>query len=389
VANNIIDQALLVRGYGLALRALERRLNFLQFVMRMDNDIMLPMKSVVIPIPSRFNDAEDVTPSSAPVTGEAMLPTSATITLDRWKHKAFAVSDDEQNSLANGVLGAANQAAINSLGRTVVKDVLGAAYRAAYQAVGTPGTVPFATSLDVAGLARRRLNRAGADLMDRFMLLDSDADGAAAILPALNEMQRRGPDAIDTMRTGEIMNTVAGFQFAYNGYLEEAARHGNGTAAPGLYVINGANQAIGNTTIVVQTGALAPTIGTLFTIAGDSQEYVIAGVSTTTNWVIQPPLRVSPAASAVIVIRGAASATGFTFNSLAFGREAIAFASRPDNAVLTPDTMMMEIPDMNSGIVLNLEVSRQNKQTMFDYSIRYGFAIPRPELLVRVFGATE
>jgi hypothetical protein len=51
--------------------------------------------------------------------------------------------------------------------------------------------------------------------------------------------------------------------------------------------------------------------------------------------------------------------------------------------------MMMEVPNPNSGLVLNLEVSRQNKQTLFDYSIRYGFTVCRPELLVRVLGATE
>ena len=385
---NIISDELFVRSYSMALTALETRLSFLNYLLRKDDDIMNPMNSVVIPIPSRFNDAEDVVPTSAPAQGEAMQPTSATITINRWKKKGFAVTDAEADSIANGILGSQNQAAINALARTVVKDVLGGAYKKAYQAVGVPGQIPFQTGMAVAGQARKKLNRAGADAMDRFMLLDSDADGEAAILPAFNEMQSAGADALYTMRSGEV-GMKAGFLFAYNGYLEEAAKHTNGTAAPGAYIVNGAGQAIGGTSLVVSTGVGAPNEGTLFTIAGDPQEYVCNAGCTTTLWQISPPLRVSPVNSAVVTVRGAASASGFTYQSLAFGREAIAFASRPDSAVITPNTMIMQVPDRNSGIVLALEVTRQNMQTMFQYSIRYGFAVCRPELLVRVFGATE
>ena len=385
---NIISDDLLVRSYSMALTALESRLSFINYLLRKDDDINIAHNSVVIPIPSRFGDAEDVIPTSAPAQGETMQPTSATITINRWKKKGFAVSDAEADSIANGILGSQNQAAINALARTVVKDVLGGAYKKAYQAVGVPGQIPFQTGMAVAGQARKKLNRAGADSMDRFMLLDSDADGEAAILPAFNEMQSAGADALYTMRTGEV-GVKAGFTFAYNGYLEQAAKHTNGTAAPGLYLVNGAGQAVGSTSLVVGTGAGAPNEGTLFTLAGDPQEYVCNAGCTTTLWSISPALAVSPVNGAVVTVRGAASATGFTYQSLAFGREAIAFASRPDSAVITPGTMLMQVPDRNSGLVLALEVTRQNMQTMFQYSLRYGYSVCRPELLVRVFGATE
>lgn len=385
---NIIDDQLLVRGYELALRSLERNLAFLQWTLRLDAGIYSPEKSVVIPIPSRFADAEDVVPSSAPAQGDAMQPSFATVTINKWKRKGFTWTDEEQNSVANGVLGAQSQAAINALARTVVKDVLGTAYKKAYQAVGVPGQIPFTNDLGVVGEARKKLNRQGADIMDRYMLLDSDADGNASILPAFTEFNSSGPDAIDTMRTGNVQ-VKGGFRFGYNGYLEEAAKHTNGTAAPGSYLVNGANQAIGSTSLIVDTGSGAPNEGTLFTIAGDPQEYVCGAGCTTTLWTISPSLKAVPANDAVITIRGAASASGFVYQSMAFGREAIAFASRPDNAVITQDTMLMQVPNPNSGLVLALEVSRQNKQTLFDYSIRYGFTVCRPELLVRVFGATE
>lgn len=384
---NIIDDQLLVRGYELSLRSLERNLAFLQWTLRLDQNIYSPEKSVTIPIPSRFADAEDVTPSAAPAQGDNMQPQFAVVTINRWKRKGFAWTDEEQNSIANGVLGAQSQAAINALARTVVKDVLGTAYKRAYQAVGVPGTIPFTNDLTVVGDARKRLNRAGADIMDRYMLLDSDADANASVLPAFTEFNSAGMDAVDTARTGNVQ-VKGGFRFGYNGYLEEACLHTNNTAAPGAYLINGANQAIGSTTLVVDTGSGAPNEGTLFTIAGDPQEYVCGAGCTTTSWTISPALRVVPVDNAVITIRGASSATGSYYQSLAFGREAIAFASRPDNAVITPETNIIQVPNPNSGLVLALEVSRQNKQTLFDFSIRYGFTVVRPELLVRVFGAT-
>lgn len=386
---NIIDEQLLVRGYGYALRSLERNLAFLQWTLRLDDGIFSPQKSVTIPIPSRFSDAEDVVPSAAPAQGDPMQPGFATVTINKWKSKRFTWTDEEQNSVASGALGAQSQAAINALARTVVKDVLGTAYKAAYQAVGIPGQIPFTNDLQVVGDARKRLNRAGADIMDRYFLLDADADGNASILPAFTEFNSAGMDAIDTARTGNVQ-LRGGFRIGYNGYLEEAGRHVSNTAAPGAYIVNGANQAIGSTSLIVSTGAGIPSEGTLFTIAGDSQEYVIRGTSSTAVlFQISPPLRVVPANSAAITIRGTASATGAYYQSLAFGREAIAFASRPDNAVLTAGSQMIEVPNPNSGLVLNLEVSRQNKQTLFDYSIRYGYTVVRPELLVRVFGASE
>ena len=385
--SNVIDDQLLVRGYGLALRSLERSLAFLQWVMRLDGNIGVPEKSVTIPIPSRFADAEDVTPSSAPAQGDPMQPQFAVVNINRWKRKGFTWTDEEQSSIANGVLGAQSQAAINALARTVVKDVIGTTYKRAYQAVGVPGQIPFTNDLSVVGDSRKKLNRAGADIMDRYMLLDSDADANASILPAFTEFNSSGMDAVDTMRTGNVQ-VKGGFRFGYNGYLEEAALHTNGTAAPGAYLVDGANQAIGTATLIVDTGAGAPTEGTLFQIAGDSQEYVCGAGCTTTLWTISPSLRAVPANNAVITIRGAASATASVYQSLAFGREAIAFASRPDDGVVTPETRIIQIPNPNSGLVLALEISRQNKQTLFDFSIRYGFTVCRPELLVRVFGAT-
>jgi hypothetical protein len=383
---NIIDDQLLVRGYELALRSLERSLAFLQWTLRLDQNIGNPEKSVTIPIPSRFADAEDVVPSAAPALGDTMQPQFATVSINRWKRKGFAWTDEEQNSIAAGTLGAQSQAAINALARTVVKDVLGTAYKRAYQAVGIPGQIPFSNDLTIIGDARKKLNRAGADIMDRYMLLDSDADGNASILPAFTEFNSAGMDAVDTMRTGNVQ-VKGGFRFGYNGYLEEACLHTNNTAAPGAYLVNGVN-AVGATSLVVDTGTGAPTEGTLFTIAGDAQEYVIGAGATTTLWPISPSLRVATVDNLVITIRGAASASGSVYQSLAFGREAIAFASRPDNAVVTPEANIIQVPNPNSGLVLALEVSRQNKQTLFDFSIRYGFTVVRPELLVRVFGAT-
>lgn len=392
---NVISPDLFVRTYAGALAYLRKQMPFLQFCLRMDDMIHVPAMPnavITIPIPSRMGDAEDVVPGPAPYQGEPILPTNVDVRINQWVRKGFYLTDSEMNSIANGVMGGQQQAALDSVASTIVKRVLAASYKKAYSFAGTPGTVPFASNYSVAAQARKLMNRAGVPPEQRYIFLDADADANAIQLPQYTEFQKAGPDAIQTLMMGEI-GMKAGFRWFSNMYLELAARHVNGTAAPGAYVVNGAGQAatpLADTGVLaVTTGTGAPNEGTLFTIAGDTQQYVCNAGCTTTTWNISPGLQKSPAASAVITIIGPALATDGYLQSLAMHRDAIAFASRGDGSVLTEQMskQIMEIPDPMSGIVLCMELTRQNKQTMIEFSVQFGHAVARRECLVRLPGA--
>ena len=392
---NFIDDNLLVKSYSMGLQHLRKSMPFLQYVLRKDDEInqgVAPNAEVVIPIPSRMTDAEEVVPSANPYQGEDVTPGFARVRINQWDRKGFAVTDSEMNAVASGWLGPQQTACLDALAATITKKVLRASARAAFNTTGTAGTVPFATGFQAAANARRLLNRIGASQMNRFMLLDADADANAIQLPAFVEFQKAGPEALATLKFGELGMKV-GFMWANNMYLEDAAFQVNGTVAPGAYLVNGVQAAnpISNTgTLIVDTGVGAPTEGTAFTIAGDAQGYVCLAGCTTTLWNISPALKKPTVDNAVITIIGAPLATGGVYQSLAFQQEAIAFASRSDVNMIPAAhaNQIIEIPDPMSGLVLQLEVTRQDKRTMIQYSCRYGWAIPRPELIVRILGGT-
>ena len=74
------------------------------------------------------------------------------------------------------------------------------------------------------------------------------------------------------------------------------------TAIPGSYLVNGA-QAIGVATLVVDTGSVAPRAGTTFTIGADQTVYTIGSGATTTSFPISPALVVAAPDNAVISLQ--------------------------------------------------------------------------------------
>lgn len=74
------------------------------------------------------------------------------------------------------------------------------------------------------------------------------------------------------------------------------------TAIPGSYLVNGL-QAIGVSTLVVDTGSVAPQAGTTMTIGSDQTVYTIGSGATTTSFPITPSLVVAAADNAVISLQ--------------------------------------------------------------------------------------
>jgi len=91
--------------------------------------------------------------------------------------------------------------------------------------------------------------------------------------------------AVDTGSVAPVLGTI--FTIA------------DATAIPGSYLVNGL-QAIGVTTLVVDAGAVAPQAGTTFTIGADQTVYTVGSGATTTSWAISPALVVAAADNAVI-----------------------------------------------------------------------------------------
>ncbi|MGC6453389.1 MAG: hypothetical protein ACON31_05735 [Candidatus Puniceispirillaceae bacterium] len=74
---------------------------------------------------------------------------------------------------------------------------------------------------------------------------------------------------------------------------------------------------------------------------------------------------------------------------VAMHRDAVALAMRPLSAAGLEggaNGQTMSVSDPETGLSLRLEVTRQYKQTMWEFDILWGVKLVRPELVVAIHG---
>ena len=386
---NTINSLLVDRIYAMGLKALRRQTALLRYVTTYEKEVMdnsFRGDTVVVPIPSQRSDSDvtDVVPSNTPPVPSDITPRYATVTLSNWKKVNFALTDFEISKLSAGTMSDEFSGAIDVLAGNIIRSVM-ANYTGIYQYAGTAGTTPFASSTASAASARKLLNISGAPMENRAVILNFDADANAIGLSLFQQYLQKGDT--ETLREGTIKRAL-GFDWAVDGYLPTftGGTLSNGTSKAAL--INGA-ATVGVSTINIDSGTLTGTllVGDLFTVAGDSQQYVVTGNKTASSNAISalafaPPAKVAWADNAVITFVASHDVAG-----LALHRQAIAFASKPlDDVTIQGGSEIRQIPDPVSGLTLCLEITRQYKQTVAEFSCLWGSTLARPECAVRILG---
>lgn len=320
----------------------------------------------------------------APPASNELNPELRQLVLDHWYEVPFVLSDTELNQVSADFVPRQLEEAVKALGNEIDKSVL-SLYRQVYQYVGTAGTTPFGTGTEVAQEAARVLTTALADKQGRHMVLDEFAYANALGLPVLQKVNESGSS--ESLREGRITR-VLGFDWHEN---QNVLRHATtASTAAGAYVM-AANAAADATTIVIDNGSgSAPAqplvVGDVFTFANHSQQYVVRSYTAATNSAtvtISPKLAVAvPDNTNLNVVSH--SSGGYTV-SLAFHRDAFAFASRPLADIPDPN-QFSSITDPITGITMRLEMVRQHKRTYFSLDCLWGVTVLRPELAVRIHG---
>ena len=386
---NTINSLLVDRIYAMGLKALRRQTALLRYVTTYEKEVMdnsFRGDTVVVPIPSQRSDSDvtDVVPSNTPPAPSDITPRYASVTLSNWKKVNFALTDFEVSKLSAGTMSDEFSGAIDVLAGNIIRSVM-ANYTGIYQYAGTAGTTPFASSTASAASARKLLNISGAPMENRAMILNFDADANAIGLALFQQYLQKGDS--ETLKEGTIKRAL-GFDWAVDGYLPTftGGTLSNGTSKAAL--INGA-ATVGVSTINIDSGTLTGTlvVGDLFTVAGDTQQYVVTGNKTASSNAISalafsPPAKVAWADNAVITFVASHDVAG-----LALHRQALAFASKPlDDVTLEGGSQIRQIPDPVSGLTLCLEITRQYKQTVAEFSCLWGSTLARPECAVRILG---
>lgn len=338
-------------------------------------------ETIDIPV-SRPQTVTDVTPSPTHSSAASNTPTMVQVPLDQWKHTDFYLTDKElvQIDKNRHFLPMQMAEAIKALANTM--DVyIHNRYTGIYGYVGTAGVSPFSTIV-TATEARRVLNEQLCPIGNRNGVLDPTAEAAALGLTAFADVSQssdRGPKI-----EGEI-----GRKLGFDWFMSQnVVTHTKGTAAS---VVIGSTTAAGVSTLglLCQTTASIGTLalGDVFTIAGDSQTYVVQALASlgvaNGNVSINPPLQAIASANAVVTIKGS-----HTVN-LAFHPQAFAFGTRPlleETADLDGGNRMVSATDPITGLSLRLEIIRQNKQNAWDLDVLYGGKLVRAEFATRIAG---
>lgn len=331
--------------------------------------------TIDVPIPSAISAAAVAASNTAPSTAD-ISPTKVQIPLDKWYEAPFYMTDKDINDAMNGIVPMQVSEAVKALGEQVNSDVL-ALYKGVYGAVGTAGTTPFASNYSAATAARKKLNEQLAPLSPRAILIDPDAEENAINLSTF-------ADAGFTTDAGVIMDGVIGRKLGFNWFMDQQVpTHTAGTASGTL--VNSASVAIGDTTVATDTGTGTILEGDIFTVAGDSQQYVctadVADVSSG-SLAFSPAAKVAWADNAAITVE-----TTDSVANMAFHRDAFALATRP---LAAPGdglgNIIQSAVDPVSGLSLRLEISREHKRTRWSFDILYGVKTVRPELATRIYG---
>lgn len=193
------------------------------------------------------------------------------------------------------------------------------------------------------------------------------------------------------------MGRTAGFDFMENTMWPSHSRSGANAA----YLTNGVAQT--GSTLVVDTGATAPSAGDVITIAGVFkvhpetkvstgilQQFVIGSGATTTSWPISPAIvatgatqNVSNAAadnSAITVLGTASTAVG---TSLLYQKDAFTFATADLVMPRGVDFAAREVVDgISMRIVRQYDITNDKFPCRLD--ILYGYKTIRPQLAVRL-----
>jgi hypothetical protein len=334
-----------------------------------------------VPIPSAIA-VREITAGVTQATNVDSNPTVALVTLDQWYESAFHLSDNDFVSESGDFRPMQASEAIKSLVNQIDKDII-ANHVGLYGAAGTAGTTPFATVITPAIQARTKLNEQLAPMDDRRVVLDPAAEGNALGVSNILQYDQRGDQ-------GGIIRGSIGHKLGMDFYMSQnITQYSVGTAwATGWTVATG-GATLGNSTITMINSTATGTvnIGDIFTLAGDSQQYVITAVNSTVTATTNELFTFYPALATTYSSGDAATVVGTDYvPNLVFHRDCFAFASRPLMEIQGLGSAMLSAVDPVSGVALRLELSRQFKQTTFSYDALWGSNVIRRELGAKIFG---
>lgn len=324
-------------------------------------------------------DLEDITAGAVPADSGDQTIGYADVQITKSKAYPIRWTGEEQLSVSqygqyNTILAQQFEQAFRTIANAVEADLAAMAKTRASRAYGTAGTTPFATAGDLTDLAEinRILDDNGAPATGRVMVLNSASraklEGKHSELFKVNE----SGDAGALLRQRQ-MRQLQGFTMGYSAGL---VQHVKG-AASGQLINNASNEAIGQTTLTLDTITVNTTgikAGDIITHASDSaNKYVVnTGLTATSGDIVigNPGLRIAAADNDAISIGNSYTPNiAFTQNAFVLAARVPAMPQGGDNA----DDVMV-IQDPISGLFFQVAMYRQYRRVKIEVGLAWGVA---------------
>jgi hypothetical protein len=339
--------------------------------------------SVTVPI-APVRAASTYSPAMTTSAGTDATAASVSVSITANRMVSWNLTGEQIRSLENG--GGNYQEwvrqliaqGMRTLRNEAESELCAAIYKGASRAVGTAGTTPFASSLDVLVDARKVLRDNGAPMSDLQFLMNTAAGANALKLGMLQNAYQAGTE--QERRQGVFLR-----QFGF--VIKESAgiaAHTKG-AGTGYDVDLTAGYAVGDSTIHLDGGTVNSTgvkAGDVVTYSGDLNKYVVKTGTTEIEADIvlnKPGLRATLADAVEMTI-----GDSYTAN-LAFERNAIVAVMRPPLIPANANIQQRTISDGRGMTYLLVQVAGDGMIT-WRLHLAWGFAVVQPEFAAVVMG---
>lgn len=322
--------------------------------------------------------ASDFTPGNVAATGSDANADGVSVQITASKKVDWHLTGEQIRSLENGADAAEwtrqlVQQGMRTLRNLAEADACAAIKQGASRAVGTAGTNPFASNIDIIAEARKVLVDNGAPASDLQFCIDTSAGLAARKLGIIQQAYQAGSD--EERRSGNLMR-----QFGFS--ITESAgivQHVKGTGAS--YVTSGST-AVGGRNVALVTGTGTVLAGDVVTFAADSANKYVVGTGVAAPGTIQLN---RPGARVVIPTANALTVGNSYTPNLAFERSAVVGIMRPP---LFPDnpTITRELISDSTGMTYLLIQIAQYGQVTWELHLAWGFKVVQEEHVALVLG---
>ena len=308
-----------------------------------------------------------------------IVASNVSVTLSEWKEVKIQFSDKELKQIEEGRPSEALEKAVIALADHVDTYVLAQMGVKGYKTIGTAGSA-FADP-DLLSDSSVQLGLDNVPKRDRYSMINPTVAGAMAKHDDIRDVSKSGND--EALRDAEIGKIYSFDNYETNNLTDFTG----GTLSDGSSkaALVAADAVVGATSISFDETTLTGTLveGDIFTIAGDTQKYVVTtGGTAAANAItvsFTPALKIAADDGDAVSFQA-----DYTSAGLAFHKDAYIFGTAPVDIGFTGGNLVEMFTDPVSGITFTYEVERVGKSTEHSLSILYGGEVLKTEGIVRL-----